>query len=508
MAKCSKPTFYFIIRPIFSVGVLGVLLISCGGARHGYDPKKKFAPHQLLEDFDIGWQTYQKNHPSYDWFTPADSVDARFARVRASFTDSLTEPEFRLRLAYAVASIRCGHTSVISSKAYQRYVKHLKEPQFPLALKVWGRDSMVVIGNLIGDSSPVKKGDIVLGIDSVPARVMLRQMKEYVSTDGFSDGFKEMVISSNFPARFKWLYGVSKSFSFNYLDSARNEKVAQVPAFLPPTGQKKNSNRAADPPTPQKVTTSKKKSPPSFGDFSIDTALNTGVLNLNNFSHNKVPSLIRKTFRETRKADLKNLIIDLRSNGGGKIDNSTLLTRFVIDKPFRVADSVSAKDLRLAHPKHTQAAWVYRYFRWAFSRKMDDGRWHIASTERQTHKPRKSNHFDGQLYVITSGASFSASTLFLTKIYGQQNVTVVGDETGGGARGNSAVMVPKVTLPNTRVQLRLPLFRIVTDASLPNNGRGIIPNVPVTVDSYYIQKGVDKKMQMVKSLIKEKTSIQ
>jgi hypothetical protein len=504
MAKCSKPTFCFNDWIIIFVGFLGVLLISCGGARHSYDPQKKYAPHQLLEDFDIGWQTYQKNHPSYDWFTPADSVDARFAKVRASITDSLTEPEFRLRLAYAVASIRCGHTSVISSKAYRRYVKHLKEPQFPLAMKIWGRDSMVVVGNLLGDSSPVKRGDIVLSIDSVPSKVILRQMKEYVSTDGFSDGFKEMAISSNFPARFKWVYGVPRTFSLHYLDSVRNEKVARVPAYLPPTGQKKDFIRATDPTTAKKVTTPKKKSPASYGDFSIDTALNASVLNLNNFSNNRVPSLIRKTFRETHKAGIENLIIDLRNNGGGKIDNSTLLTRYVIDQPFRVADSVSAKDLRLAHPKHTQTAWVYRYFRWAFSKRKDDGRWHITSTERQTYKPKKRNHFNGQLYVLTSGATFSASTLFLTKIYGQQNVTVIGDETGGGARGNSAVLVPKVTLPNTRVQLRLPLFRIVTDASLPHNGRGILPTVAVAVDSYYIQQGVDKKMQMVKFLIEER----
>jgi hypothetical protein len=375
-------------------------------------------------------------------------------------------------------------------------------------MKIWGIDSMVVIGNLLGDSSPVKRGDIVLSIDSVPVHKLLRQMKEYVSTDGYSDGFKEMAISSNFPARFKWLYGVPKTTSIEYLDSTRNKKVAQVPAYLPTRTQKKDSLYTMVPAMAKMGTTPKKKSTPSYGDFYIDTVLQAAILNLNNFSHNKVPSLIRRSFRETQKAGLGNMVIDLRNNGGGKIDNSTLLTRFVVDKPFRIADSVSAKDLRLAHRKHTQAAWVYRYFRWAFSKRKEDGRWHISSTERQIYKPKKSNHFDGQLYVLTSGATFSASTLFLTKVYGQQNVTVIGDETGGGARGNSAVLVPKVTLPNTRVQLRLPLFRIVTNAGLPHNGRGIMPDVPVAVDSYYIQQGVDKKMQVVKSLIKEKTSIQ
>jgi C-terminal processing protease CtpA/Prc len=502
----AKPSRTFSSPPIvFHSLFVGIVfcLMSCSGSRNAYNPETKYAPAQLLEDFDIGWQTYQKNHPSYDWYTPADSVDARFARARASITDSLTEPEFRLRLAYAVSAIRCGHTSVISSKAYQRYAKKLKEPQFPLAMKVWGTDSMVVIANLVSDSVAVKRGDIVISIDSIPPSVIIRQMKDYVSTDGFSDGFRDMSISGNFPGRFKWLYGVPKTFELTYLDSGRALKTTKVPAFTLPTKQALDSSiekvLAKIPPVQ-----GRKKPPSSYGDFSIDTLHNLGILNLNTFSHRKVPSLIRKTFKESQNAGLKNLAIDLRTNGGGKIDNSTLLTRYIADKPFRVADSVSAKDLRLAHPKHTQMAWVYRYFRWTFSSKKEDGRWHMQPAERHTYNPKKRHHYDGQVYVLTSGATFSASTLFLAKVFQQTNVTVVGDETGGGARGNSAVLVPKLTLPNTRVQLRLPLFRLITDAQLPQDGRGIMPDVPVQVDSYYIQQGVDKKMEAVKLLIAEK----
>jgi hypothetical protein len=91
--------------------------------------------------------------------------------------------------------------------------------------------------------------------------------------------------------------------------------------------------------------------------------------------------------------------------------------------------------------------------------------------------------------------------LFLSKIYQQPNVVVVGEETGGGARGNTAVFIPKVTLPNTGVQLRLPLFRLISDVTIPENGRGIQPSVEVFPDSWHIANGMDKKMEKVKSLI-------
>ena len=125
-------------------------------------------------------------------------------------------------------------------------------------------------------------------------------------------------------------------------------------------------------------------------------------------------------------------------------------------------------------------------------------------TEKKVHNPKKKNHFSGNLYIITSGLTFSASTLFVSKVYKQPNVTVVGEETGGGARGNSAIYTPMVTLPNTGTRLRLPVFRIVSDIHIPANGRGILPAVEVKPDSRSIQLGKDKKMEKVLELIKRK----
>jgi hypothetical protein len=488
-----------IILLLISTGII-IAISSCKASRHAYIHDRKYAPEQLKEDFDIGWETYKKNHPSYDWFSSENAVDERFAQVRASLTDSLTEPEFRLRLSYAVSGIQCGHTSVIPSSGYRKYTRKNKEPVFPLAMKVWGADSMVVIQNLLGDTSPVKRGSIITHIDAVPSGVFIKQMKEYLSTDGYSDGFKEMQITASFPARFKWMYGLKKQYAIDYIDSSGLFKTAILPAFAPP---KKDTANQTVPDTsngtiiPQRGVLKK----PAYGSFIIDTSRNLSVMDLNNFSHKKVPALIRKSFKQTSKAGIGNMVIDLRSNGGGKIDNSTLLTRYIIDKPFSVADSVSAKSLKFPYPKYVQSAWIYRYLRWAFVKQQADGRWHMQKVERQVQKPFKKHHFKGKVYVLTSGATFSASTLFLSKVYKQHNVVIVGDETGGGERGNSAVLIPKIYLPNTGVQLRLPLFRIISDVSIPQNGRGILPSVPVAVDSRYIQWGRDKKMEKVFELI-------
>lgn len=498
MAICAAYMHIFIRSAIPLIITVG--LLSCSGSKNLYIPGQKFSPEQLKEDFDIGWNTYLKNHPSLYWYTPEDTVKARFEKVRASLTDSLTEEEFRLRLSFAVASIRCGHTSVIASKAYRKYAQKAKEPSFPLQVKVWGTDSMVVLNNLLGDTLPIKRGTVITEIDRVPASVFISQMKQYAYTDGFSDGFKELQISSGFPARFKWLYGLKNQYNVTYVDSSGNKATTSLAIFDPAkrdTSKKINRDSVHAKPLAAKKPPKK----PTYGKFKIDSSGLFALLELNNFSHNKVPQLIRRGFKKTRAAGISDLVLDLRSNGGGKINNSTLLTQYVINRPFRVADSIWAKDLKLAYPQYTQMAWLYKYFRWTFAKKQPDGLWHNSQSERKIFKPKKKNHFGGTLYVLTGGATFSASSLFLSKIYRQPNVIVVGEETGGGARGNTAVFIPKITLPNTRVEMRLPLFRLISDATIPENGRGIQPSVEVYPDSWHIARGLDKKMEKVIKLI-------
>ena len=80
-------------------------------------------------------------------------------------------------------------------------------------------------------------------------------------------------------------------------------------------------------------------------------------------------------------------------------------------------------------------------------------------------------------------------------------MTVVGEETGGGAYGNSAWLIPDVTLPETRVRFRLPLFRLVIDKSAPKNGRGILPEVASTPTVEAIIRNTDFKVEKAMELI-------
>ena len=62
-----------------------------------------------------------------------------------------------------------------------------------------------------------------------------------------------------------------------------------------------------------------------------------------------LPHFFRSSFKKLKEKNTQNLVIDLRSNGGGSVTNSNLLTKFIADKPFRIADSLYALRHRLEY---------------------------------------------------------------------------------------------------------------------------------------------------------------
>ena len=82
--------------------------------------------------------------------------------------------------------------------------------------------------------------------------------------------------------------------------------------------------------------------------------------------------------------------------------------------------------------------------------------------------------------------------------------SIIGEETGGGAYGNSAWMLPDVTLPLTGLRFSLPKFRLVMDKDQVAAGRGVMPDIEVLPSVESIRKGVDPKVEVIKEIILSK----
>lgn len=476
-----------------------VVLNLCAQGKERPLPKKDAA--SLRSDLDLLHRILEANHPSLYWYTPKDSVDLFFRIAGDSITDSLNEVQFKNKVSWVISRIRCGHTTVRFSKKYVRNAAHYRYPAFPLNIKAWN-DSLVVLNSLFRYEPVFRRGTVITSINGRSNRSLLDTLYDFIGSDGYAMTYKEQVVSSNFPAWYKTVIGLDSSYSISYIDSAGHAATAVIPNFTPRTDTSKHTLRLALPVEKPSRRQLRKANLLSKRNLQIDTALGTAFMHLSTFSGGGLRSFFRSSFRTIRKMHLQHLVIDLRENGGGRVSASKLLTRYLVDHSFKIGDSLYAISRKFEYGRYIHPAWPYWFAMNFNSHKDADGFIHYRHYERTWFSPKTRNHFSGHVTLVQGGLTFSAATMFIATVKGQKNVTVAGEESGGGYYGNTATYLPTIELPVSRLRITLPLYRLVMDASRPK-GHGVIPDLEIPPSSAAIRSGIDIKMRRIRELIQQ-----
>ena len=487
--------------PVFLFLSVIVCLYSCAVNKH-YSPLQKYPRKALQEDYLLLKHILEAKHPSLYWYTPKDSMDWYFSKYYQAIGDSMNELQFVWQvLSPMVDKIHCGHTSVGMSRAYVKWSEGKRFPSFPLFFKVWN-DSMAVTGNLNRKDSLFKRGTLVTSINGVPNKKIIEKMFDHLPEDGYANNINYIRISSNFPYFHRNIFGISKKYNITYIDSTGQEKSDTLSLYTVPADSVKKDSIAR---IEKKKAPKQKYSLRRHRSLDIDSSGKYAVMTLNTFNAGRLNGFFRRSFRTLRKKQITNLVIDIRSNGGGKVALSTKLTRYISKKPFRVADSLFANTGTVApYTRYIKGKSLNNLELFFISRKMPDGKFHIRHMEKKRYQPKKHNGFKGDVYVLTNGPTFSASSLFCNTVKGQPGITLVGEETGGGWYGNNGILIPDIILPNTKTRVRLPLFRIVQYNHIAEKGTGVIPDIYIPTSYDALMKGYDKKMQVVREMILKK----
>lgn len=485
-----------------------IVLSSCSVSR-SYDANKKFAPEKLKEDYLLMRNILEAKHPALYWYTPKDSMDYYFDDGFRRIKDSMTELAFAWKVVTPLlAQIHCGHTTLLMSKEWQNFIRDKIVPSFPLYMKIWD-SSMVVLFNRNRDSI-IEPGSMITSINGMPTSKIIDTLFQYISTDGYSNNLKYIRLSSAFPFYYQNVFGIYPFYHVGFDDSAGVHKQALIKWWAPVVDsaskkEEKVSEKKKVQPKPKRI--SKKQQRKRIRSLSLDSSY--ALMDLNSFSKGKLNPFFRKSFREIRKNNLNNLIIDLRINGGGDMDKAVRLTRYIRQSRFKVSDSAYSitKNFR-PYSAFINQSFQYSLGLFFLTGKKKDGKYHFSYWDKHWFRPKRRNHFDGNVYVLTNGLTFSAASLFCNLVRGQDNVILVGEETGGGWYGNSGIFIPNVTLPNTKLRFRLPFFRLVQFQHNPENkGKGVAPDWYIGPDWIDLLNNKDTKMEAVKKRIKMQSSM-
>lgn len=476
-----------------------VLYLGELNAQKAYTALPKYAASKLKEDAEILKKVLEANHPSLYWYTPKQQLDSAFEQLYNSITDSLNEIEYRNKIAQWVSLLKCGHTTTLYSKQFIKQLPKYRYPRFPLQIKFW-EDSAVVLSNGYFKDSIIQRGTIVQSINNKPISFYRDSLFKQIATDGYAFNHLYQTLSSSFPDGFKQVFGVDSTYLIGYINQAGKQDTISLGNFVPaPRDTSINRPRPTQRPT---ALSKRQLRLLSIRSLSIDTITHSAYIRLTSFSKGNLKSFFRRSFKKLKEKNIQHLILDLRENGGGRISNSIALTKYLKQTPFKIADSVVAISRKFKYGQYIQSSWLYWLVMNIGASKAADGSIHYKRFERHYYQPKTRFAFKGNTYLVQGGYTFSAATMVVGALKGQENIQVVGEESGGGQYGNSAIHIPYITLPNTKLRIRLPLYRMVINQNIPK-GRGIEPDIKIPPSSYAIRMGFDPKMAAIQHIINQ-----
>lgn len=449
---------------------------------------QQFDTSQLKQDIRLLKKVIIKMHPVVGVYQPKIYFDSLFNQLELDITKPLTTKEFYISLRNAIDGFQCGHTEIAPSKTYTKAMLKRKvnySPYFfvPVNNKVYNIASLSKSKDTI-----LKKGDEIISINGISTQSLIFVCKKMFTVDGFNTSGKNYMLQTSFNAFYPSLTIRPDTFRVEF--KRGNAPVKEV--------KYKSISLANIPELPIKpkqdsTLISYKKAAIKYRFYNDNKIC---YLKLTRFSHQKFKKAYRKIFKQIENHKTEKMILDLRDNGGGSLANCYRLISYFNDTALN--QTLYTKIKNYPEKKHTRGNFAFKFTRFFF--KVVGNHRHKGDTDFYTIsiKPNKKHHYKGKLIVLINGASFSASCLTAAYLKYRNRASFIGQETSGALEGCNAGVTPYYTLPNTKLRVRVPAFRIQHDVSPKPLGRGIIPDIEI---NYSFNDLVERKdLELAKAL--------
>lgn len=471
----------------------------------GYGQPDQLMPHQMQQDLDILYASWTNLHPGlYRYLTP-NQLEKIFGNARNFCKIQRTEKEFYLLLAGMCEKIKCGHSFLnptnLSKEAKKKY---LPSKVIPLLFIIDDKNNIIITTNLTGNNK-IKTGDQLISINGISAKRIIDSLLGVSRSDGghatgkklynINETADELDAYSLFDIFFPLFFKTTDKPMIRFT-SCNNRKAYQVPVQFISPEERENAYE-------KKV--GKIPSGRELWDFKI-LANHTAYMKFGTFA------FWNDDFNTTRYIDsvfnitiadnsIRNLIIDIRNNEGG--DNSGDYILSYITKNKIACDGAVNRYYRYLSIPDSLKKYLDT---WDPSFKKDkdpslfektaDGLYKIKSNSDACNDIIPQNKtFKGKVYLITNAKNSSAGFEMAKDFKENKLGTIVGETTGGSLQGINGGEFFFMTLPNSKIEIDIPL--IFQGPKNPQPDTGIQPDVLIKTTQKDICEGKDAQLNYI-----------
>lgn len=371
-------------------------------------------------------------------------------------------------------------------------------------------------------NTEIPLGSQIHSINRTAINQILDAFSKYYTTDGYNITGKSIGIGSSFAKYFEMEYGPQKDFLVEYSLPNKSQKLKKTVAAVSNEIRKENFKNRHSLPI-DSLQYGKIKGKYSFKVISPNTsllAINTFAIgrNAKDKEHLAYKKYVDSCFQYlSDNLQIKNLIVDVRNNGGGTDPNDIMTFSYLAQKPFRENAVAYVNFQEIPFPEYL----VYEETELQKQQeekkdfedeikdefpKLENGRYFQDEKFNLLLQPDK-NSFKGQIYLLISPRIASAGSLFTSLAAGNTNAVVIGEETMGGYFGHNGHTPIEYELPNTKIKTQFSIVNLEQDVPKKASqifGRGIIPDHEArqTLDDFLRNK--DTQFEYTLKLIEQK----
>lgn len=452
-------------------------------------------PQQLKKDVDFAYEKLQKLHPNLYWYISKEDLEGKFDSLKTTITQPLKPTEFYLKLAPVIKEVREGHLSLLLpakrlTKKERKELKHQKG--------LFGRMDYVVDDNQIfvlenkDNFEEIKVGTEILKIKDIPVKDYLERYKKLVSGDGYNTTFQKYYMAKFWSAAFTVENGILDSVKIQTKlnDTIKDfyihrEKITKIEKKEEKKEIKKLEKKDENQDKDYNVATKSFNRDLQF----LDKDSTIAYMKIKKFSGYTSKKFYKTSFGIIKKHQTKYLILDIRDNFGGSLSEINNLYSYLAKEDFKFIkdveitgkNSMAKADYFNQIPNFWKpfAAVFYPYYQIKnlFSTKEENGKYYLKTKRLYKNNTPKETAFQGKIYVLINGGSFSAASILPAKMKGDRRAILVGEETGGANDGTVSGQNSTVKLPNSHLQFPIGLMLIQPNIEFTNTQKGVTPNV-------------------------------